>query len=93
MFSSDIHDTSVRRMLSPIPLICALMLLMVNVSGKNYIVETEDDLDLTSENDGRMSNGKGCPKALKEMRQQSLIQITWGGNLQPILMLCLMLKL
>ena len=27
------------------------------------------------------------------MRQQSLIKITWGGNLQPILMLCLMLKL
>ena len=63
MFSSDIRDTSVRRMLSPIPLICALMLLIVNVSGKNYIVETEDEPDLTSENHIRMSKGKGCLKA------------------------------
>ena len=39
------------------------IVLMVNVSGKNYIVETEDDPDLTSENDGRMSKGKGCLKA------------------------------
>ena len=33
---------------------------MTSVSGKNYIVETEDDPDLTSENDIRMSKGKGC---------------------------------
>ena len=46
MFSSDIRDTSVRRIFPLIPLICVSMLLMVNVSAKNYIVETEDEPDL-----------------------------------------------
>ena len=36
---------------------CVLMLLVVNVSGKKYIVETEDDLDFSTEKDGRISRG------------------------------------
>ena len=42
------------------------MLLMVNVSGKTYLIDTEDDQKLT-ENEGKMSKGKGCLKAKKDM--------------------------
>ena len=36
---------------------CVLLLLVVNVSGKKYIVETEDDLDLSTKDDERKSKG------------------------------------
>ena len=55
--SSDISWTVVRTMSTSISLMCVLLFLVVNVSGKTYIVETEDDLDLSTENDRRISRG------------------------------------
>ena len=55
--SSDISWTVVRAMSNSISLKCVLMLLVVNVTGRKYIVKTEDELDLSSEDDERKSKG------------------------------------
>ena len=57
------------------------MLLMVHVSCKNFIVETEDDPDLTSEDEGRISTGKGCLKTLKGMRLSNIFHPDYNGLL------------
>ena len=56
--SSDISWTVVSTMSTSISLMCVLMLLVVNnVTGKKYIVETEEDPDLYTENDEQLSRG------------------------------------
>ena len=55
--SSSISLTIERTMSNLISLICALMLLVVDVSGKKYIVETEDYQDLSSKKEDTMSRG------------------------------------
>ena len=55
--SLDISWTVVRTMSTSISLIFVLMLLVVNVTGKKYIVETEDELDFSPEMDESISRG------------------------------------
>ena len=56
--SLNISWTVVRIMSTSISLICVLMFLVVNVSGKKYIVETEDELDFSTEMDESIARGK-----------------------------------
>ena len=56
--SSDISWTVLRTMSTSITMMCVLMLLVVSVSFKKYIVETEDELDLSTEDDERKSKGE-----------------------------------
>ena len=55
------------------------MLLVVDVSGKKYIVETEDYQDLSSENDDTISRGY---LKIKSNVCTIFIQITCGGKFQ-----------
>ena len=69
-----------------ISVMCVLMLLVVNVSGKKYIVETEeDDLNLSNKNDKQFSRGF---LRIKRKLVLFLIQITAFG-IKSIKMLCL----